>query len=128
MVAHRNVDIACWLPSLHAEGGPPPEEVLPDAGPLSAVISGYFAERAGKPVAPTAPRVHVVQKQQLRTALPWAVRELELPALDGPAVELVCRHGAGGDLNRGSRIAADGRVAEMISQAVLHFAVPTTEH
>ena len=86
VLAHRDVDIACWLPSLHAEGGPAPEEILPDAGPLAAVISGYFAERAGKPVIPTAPRVRVVQKQQLRTALPWAVRSLGLPPLDGPAV------------------------------------------
>ena len=85
VLAHRDVDIACWLPSLHAEGGPAPEEILPDAGPLAAVISGYFAERAGKPVIPTAPRVRVVQKQQLRTALPWAVRALGLPPLDGPA-------------------------------------------
>ena len=85
VLAHRDVDVACWLPSLHAEGGPAPEEVLPDAGPLAAVISGYFAERAGKPVIPTAPRVRVVQKQQLLTALPWAVRALGLPPLDGPA-------------------------------------------
>ena len=85
VLAHQDVDIACWLPSLHAEDGPAPEEILPDAGPLAAVISGFFAERAGKPTIPTAPRVRVVQKQQLRTALPWAVRALELPALDGPA-------------------------------------------
>ena len=31
VLARRDVDIACWLPSLHAEGGPAPEEVLPDA-------------------------------------------------------------------------------------------------
>ena len=55
--------------------------------PLAAVISGFFAERAGKPVIPTAPRVRVVQTQQLRTALPWAARALGLPALDGPAAE-----------------------------------------
>ena len=87
VLAHQDVDIACWLPSLHAEDGPAPEEILPDAGPLAAVISGFFAERAGKPIIPTAPRVRVVQKQQLRTALPWAVRALELPELDGPAAE-----------------------------------------
>ena len=27
MLAHRDVDIACWLPSLHAEGGRAPEDV-----------------------------------------------------------------------------------------------------
>ena len=85
VLAHQDVDIACWLPSLHAEDGPAPEEILPDAGPLAAVISGFFAERAGKPIIPTAPRVRVVQRQQLGTALPWAVRALDLPTLDGPA-------------------------------------------
>ena len=85
VLAHRDVDIACWLPSLHAEGGPVPEEILPGAGPLAALISGFFAERAGKPIIPTAPRVRVVQRQQLGTALPWAVRALDLPPLDGTA-------------------------------------------
>ena len=80
-----DLDIAGWAPSLHAEGGPPPEEILPGAGPLAAVISGYFAERAGRPVIPTAPRVREVQRKQLRTALPWAARVLGLAPLDGPA-------------------------------------------
>ena len=62
-----------------------PEEILPEAGPLAAVVSGFFAERAGKPKIPTVPQVRVVQRQQLRTALPWAVRALELEPHDGPA-------------------------------------------
>ena len=78
VLAQRDYDIAFWLPSLHAEGGPPPEGVLPDAGSLAAVISGFFAERAGKPIIPTAPRVREVQRRQLRTALPWAARALGL--------------------------------------------------
>ena len=41
VLAHADYDIAFWLPSLHAEGGPAPEEILPDAGPLAAVISGF---------------------------------------------------------------------------------------
>ena len=85
VVAHPDLDIAGWAPSLHAEGGPAPEEILPGAGPLAAVISGYFADRAGQPVIPTAPRVREVQLRQLRTALPWAARALGLPPLDGPA-------------------------------------------
>ena len=85
VLAHPDYDVAFWLPSLHAEGGPAPEEILPDAGPLAAVISGFFAERAGKPPLPKAPRVRAVQRQQLATALPWAVRALGLPPLDGPA-------------------------------------------
>ena len=83
VLAHPDVDIAFWLPSLFAEGGPAPEEVLPDAAPLAAVVSGYFAERAGKPRIPTAPGVRGVQREQLRTALPWAVRVLRLAPLDG---------------------------------------------
>ena len=84
VVAHPDLDIAGWAPSLHAEGGPAPEEILPGAAPLAAVISGYFAERAGRPLIPTAPRVRQVQLMQLRTALPWAVRALGLAPLDGP--------------------------------------------
>lgn len=85
VLAHPDLDIAGWAPSLHAEGGPPPEQILPGAGPLAAVISGYFAEKAGQPLIPTAPRVRDVQRRQLRTALPWAVRALGLATLDGPA-------------------------------------------
>ncbi len=36
-------------------------------------------------IAGWAPRVREVQRKQLRTALPWAVRALGLPSLDGPA-------------------------------------------
>ena len=38
-------DTAFWLPSLHSEGGPAPEEVLPDASHWAAAVSGFFAER-----------------------------------------------------------------------------------
>ena len=73
------LDVAAWLPSLHAEGGPPPEEVLPAASKLAALISGYFAARAGQPVIEKAPLVRRVQLQQLRSALPWTLRVLGLP-------------------------------------------------
>ena len=72
-------DIACWLPSLHAEGGPMPETILPNAGAFAAIVSGYFAARAGLPPPEGAPLVRGVQLQQLRTALPWAVHALDLP-------------------------------------------------
>ena len=85
VLAHPDVDIAFWLPSLHAEGGPAPEDILPDAAPLAAVVSGFFAERAGKPPIPTAPGVCRVQREQLRSALPWAARALGLAPPDGPA-------------------------------------------
>jgi aminoglycoside phosphotransferase (APT) family kinase protein len=76
-------DLGFWLPSLEAEGGPPPEAILPDAGEIAALVSGFFAARAGLPLIPDAPNVRHIQQVQLRTALPWAVRSLGLPSLDG---------------------------------------------
>ena len=73
-------DLAAWLPSLHHEGGPPPWELLEDSGGLSVLIAGYLAARAGLPPIPTAPRVRGIQRDQLLTSLPWAIRELGLPA------------------------------------------------
>jgi hypothetical protein len=52
---------------------------LPDAPEVAAWVAGFFAARAGLPVIPDAPRVRVVQRQQLETALPWAARALGLP-------------------------------------------------
>lgn len=76
---HRNLDLACWLPSLHAESGPPPESLLPEGGAeLAALLAGVWAARAGLPPPPTAPHVRAGQIAQLRVALPWAARELQL--------------------------------------------------
>jgi hypothetical protein len=80
------LDIAAWLPSLHSEGGPLPEEILPDAPHWAAMMSGFFASRAGLPFIPDAPRVREVQLSQLKSALPWAQRALGLPPLDGPSL------------------------------------------
>lgn len=77
------LDLAFWLPSLHSEGGPRPETLLPDAPAWAAVVSGYFAMYAGQPPIPQAPMVRTVQLSQLRAALPWAVSALDLPPLDG---------------------------------------------
>jgi len=77
------VDTASWLPSLHAEGGPPPEEVLPDdtrgLPEIAALLAGYFCARAGLPTIPQAPHVRGLQVAQARTSLPWAARLLGLP-------------------------------------------------
>ena len=81
-VGNRDLDIAGWLSSLHSEGGPSPETILPDAGEFAALLSGYWAFRAGTPPPPGAPRVRDVQKRQLLFALPWAARALALPPLD----------------------------------------------
>jgi hypothetical protein len=79
-VGNGQFDVAFWLPSLALEGGPPPWEVLPDAGPLAAAVAGFFAVRAGLPPPPTAPTVRDFQRAQARVALAWAARELALPA------------------------------------------------
>jgi hypothetical protein len=81
-VGNPRVDVAFWLPSLFHEGGPPPTEVLPDAGDLTAVVSGFFAAVAGRPPPAGAPTVRSLQLAQLQVALPWAVEVLGLPPLD----------------------------------------------
>ena len=74
-----DLDLACWLPSLHAEGGPPPESLMPEGGgELAAMLAGVWAAVAGLPPPPTAPSVRAVQLGQLRVVLPWAARELGL--------------------------------------------------
>lgn len=78
-VGNARLDIAFWLPSLADEGGPQPDVILPDAGWEAAIVSGFFAARAGREPIPTAPRVRTVQLAQLRQALPWACRALGLP-------------------------------------------------
>jgi hypothetical protein len=83
--SHRGnpaVDAAFWLPSLFAEGGPPPTQVQPDAGNLTALVSGFFAPIAGLPPPEGAPTVRPLQLAQLKVALPWAVDVLGLPPLD----------------------------------------------
>lgn len=78
-LANPRIDLGFWLPSLAYEGGPLPETILPDAPDVAALVAGFFASRAGLPGIPDAPRVRLVQRQQLQTALPWAVRALDLP-------------------------------------------------
>jgi hypothetical protein len=76
---HPRLDLACWLPSLHAEGGPPPEALMPEGGgEFAALLAGVWAAVAGLPPPPTAPSVRAVQLAQLGVALPWAARELGL--------------------------------------------------
>ena len=73
------VDVAAWLPSLAAEGGPDPMTIMPDEPALAALMCGFFAARAGLPPPEGAPRVRGVQLSQLTRALPWAAASLGLP-------------------------------------------------
>lgn len=77
------VDLGFFLPSLAYEGGPLPDAIVPNAQDLAALISGFFALRAGWPDIPGSPFVRRVQREQLSTALPWAIRALGLPPADG---------------------------------------------
>jgi hypothetical protein len=79
VVGNARLDVAFWVPTLVAEGGPVPEAILPNAGPESAFVSGFFAARAGGPPIPGAPAIRPLQLEQLRHALPWACRALGLP-------------------------------------------------
>lgn len=80
-LSNPRLDLGFWLPSLAYEGGPAPESILPDAPEVAAWVAGFFAARAGLPDIPDAPRVRLVQRQQLETALAWAIRALDLPPL-----------------------------------------------
>jgi hypothetical protein len=81
-VGNPRVDLTFWLASVSLEGGPSPTELMPDAGDLTAVVSGFFAPIAGLPPPAGAPRVRSAQLAQLEVALPWAVDVLGLPPLD----------------------------------------------
>lgn len=80
-LSNPRLDLGFWLPSLAYEAGLKPETILPDAPEVAAWVSGFFAARAGLPKIVDAPRVRTVQRQQLATALPWAVRALGLQPL-----------------------------------------------
>jgi hypothetical protein len=77
-VGNAKLDVAFWLPSLHSEGGPAPEQVLPGVPELAALVAGFFCGHAGGGPLPDAPHVRPLQLRQARVALPWAARELEL--------------------------------------------------
>jgi thiamine kinase-like enzyme len=79
MVGNPDLDIAAWLPSLAAEGGPQPEAIMPAAPELAAWIAGYFCARAGLEPIPEASHVRPLQLAHARTSLPWAARALGLP-------------------------------------------------
>ena len=75
------LDAAIWLPSRHLEGGPEPDELAEDGmAELAVVFAGYLACRAGlaEPPSVPPPGVRPFQLAELRIALPWAARCLEL--------------------------------------------------
>lgn len=75
-------DIVGWLPSLYTEGGKPPDIKIEDAGKLSALVSGFWAARAGLPPPHPGSNLREVQKNQLAISLAWTIKELGLPAIN----------------------------------------------
>lgn len=89
-VGPAEFDVAAFVQTIAAEGGPEPEEVLAwyeDVLPLRpraldasvAAVAGYFVRQAWRPPLPGLPRLREVQRKQLKWSLPWAARRLGLP-------------------------------------------------
>jgi hypothetical protein len=74
-------DLVSWLPSMHAEGGPEPWEFTVDEPNLIAMQAGYLAHRAASPTHGNE-SIRALQEKQLRSALPWAAKSLNLPSPD----------------------------------------------
>lgn len=70
-------DLVSWLPSLHAEGGPAPWDMLLEEPGLIAMQAGYLAHRVMHP-GEQDPAICRLQLDQLRSALPWASKALRL--------------------------------------------------
>jgi hypothetical protein len=81
-VGNPRFDLAEWLPSLAAEGGPPPEQLMPeaDAAPFAAAFAGLWGARATLPAPPELPGLRELQRMQAAAALAWSARALGLPA------------------------------------------------
>jgi aminoglycoside phosphotransferase (APT) family kinase protein len=69
-LSNPKLDLGFWLPSLAAKAAPTPKRFLPDAPEVAAWVSGFFAARAGLPQISDAPRVRLVQRQQLEDVTP----------------------------------------------------------
>ena len=89
-VGPAEFDVAAFVQSIEAEGGPPATTALgwyESALPLRrdvligsiAGLAGYFAERAPRPAPPELPRLRWVQRRQLKASLGWAAQVLEMP-------------------------------------------------
>lgn len=122
------VDRAFFAPSLRLEGGPLPDEIVPHAPELAALVAGFFAARAGLPPVSDAPRVRPLQLRQLRIALAWAARALQLEPPDLPwsraAVVRIDAALAAGEIDRDRWHAG---MEEVIGDAYLAAADPRAQ-
>jgi Phosphotransferase enzyme family len=71
-------DLIAWLPSLHAEGGPPPWSITTSEPELITAVTGYFAYRAWQPPHKQGAAIRQLQLAQLKAALPWTTIALGL--------------------------------------------------
>jgi hypothetical protein len=76
-------DVAAWLPSLHCEGGPAPEEVCPEAGVFAPALAVLRRSRATAHHPRRASCAPCAVRSADHSASP-AARYLSLPPLDGP--------------------------------------------
>ena len=76
-------DLAFWLPAQHSEGGPPPDDFLPDSEGLSARMAGFWAVRAVAELPSELKGLSAMYRRYMVSALGWAARELDLPPPDG---------------------------------------------
>ncbi|MBL8309376.1 MAG: aminoglycoside phosphotransferase family protein [Burkholderiales bacterium] len=70
-------DLAAWMPSLIAEGGRLPEDIIAACLPQIVVLAGYFLRQAVQPAPAHAPTLRDFQRQQGLTLLPWVERWLD---------------------------------------------------
>lgn len=80
--ANADLDLMLWVTSLHAAGGPAPWEVVYDSKGLSALVSGVIAAQAGLPSGGRGARARQLQLSCLKSASPWVIKELSVPAPD----------------------------------------------
>jgi hypothetical protein len=80
--ANPLIDLVAWMPSLAAEGGPPPEDQGPGTAELTLLCCGFWASRVGAPPPPGGRGVRQLQRRQLEVALPWACGLLGLSPPD----------------------------------------------
>lgn len=80
-VGNADIDVLFWLPSVAMEGGPLPDQIANAEPHLVALITGFWAYRAGQPPPSKNSDVRKIQLKQLEVALPWCARILGLPTL-----------------------------------------------
>ncbi|MEV0581608.1 aminoglycoside phosphotransferase family protein [Nonomuraea sp. NPDC050310] len=65
-------DWLCMLPSVRMQGGPPPQDLLPDPSlPVVSALAGYLVRQSRLPAPPGLPTVRSFQRAQGAVTLDW---------------------------------------------------------